>query len=49
MNEKAQVKFRKIERELVMLNNIVKNEESRKCLRMALQNLGEAYDIAGGR
>ena len=49
MNKKAQIKFNSIERELVMLNNIVKNEDSRKCLRMALQNLGEAYDVAGGR
>ena len=48
MNKKAQIKFNKIEMEIVQLNKMV-NDDSKNSLMKALQHISVAYDIAGGR
>ena len=50
MNKKIQQRFNTIEMNLVMLNKLTKNNED--CtyhIRKALEHLGNAYDITGGR
>ena len=50
MNKKIQQKFNKTELELVMLNNLTKrNDSCQYHIRKALEHLGYAYDVTGGR